>query len=333
MGLGHSHGPGEGRHSHHASHGRPERPAPGDAHGHGEAPDRAAARARSAQNLWIAFLLNLAFSILEIFGGLWTNSVAILADALHDFGDCLTLGLALVMQRLAARAGDAKFSYGYQRFSLLAAFLNGLILALGAAWIFFEAIPRLFAPEPVYAPGMLGMAALGVLFNGAAALRLHGGSSLNERLASWHLWEDVLGWIVVLIAAAVVHFTGLFVLDPLLSIVFNLFILYNVTKLMYSVTRVFLQSVPDSVELEHIETEIRALPHVEAVHDTRLWSLDGESHVLSAHVVVNAERSADEIFAVKQSIKRMLRAHAIEHATIEIERPDENCESPSHPIH
>ncbi len=319
MGLGHSHGPGDGRHAHHA-HDAP-------------ASDRSAARARSARNLWIAFLLNLAFSILEVFGGLWTNSVAILADALHDFGDCMTLGLALLMQRLAARGGDAKFSYGYQRFSLLAAFLNGVILAVGATWIFFEAIPRLLAPEPVYAPGMLAMAALGVLFNGAAALRLHGGASLNERLASWHLWEDVLGWIAVLVAAAFVHFTGLHVVDPLLSIVFNLFILYNVIRLLYSVTRVFLQSVPDSVELAHIETEMRALPHVEAVHDTRLWSLDGESHVLSAHVVVGADRSADEIFAVKKSIKRMLRAHAIEHATIEIERPEEDCRPDSAPTH
>lgn len=156
----------------------------------------------ASRNLGIAFLLNLAFVGIEIGGGLWTNSIAILTDALHDTGDTLSLGLAWYLQRLSGRRPDAKFTYGYRRFSSLGAFVTGVVLIVGLAIVGWNAIQRLLLPEPVNAPGMLGIAVAGILLNGLAAWKLHGGHSLNERIVSWHFLEDTLGWVAVLLGSA-----------------------------------------------------------------------------------------------------------------------------------
>ena len=143
-------------------------------------------------NIGVAFFLNLAFTIIELAGGLWTNSIAILSDALHDFGDCITLGFAWYLQRVARRPGDHTFTYGYRRFSVLSALITGVVLLVGLLFIVWNSASRLLSPEPVYAPGMIAIAIVGIAFNGAAVLRVRGGSSLNEKVMSWHLLEDVL---------------------------------------------------------------------------------------------------------------------------------------------
>lgn len=280
---------------------------------------------QSVRNLTIAFWLNFVFTIAEIIGGIWTNSIAILADALHDLGDSLSLALALVMQRLSRRGRDKTFSYGYRRFSLLAALINSLVLVGGAVYIFFEAIPRLLAPEPVYAPGMIGFAIAGIVFNGAAALRMHGGQTLNEQMVRWHLLEDVMGWVAVLITAIVMLFWDLPVLDPLLSIGINLFILYNVSRVLWETVKVFLQSVPDSVSVEKIESEIRKGQGVASIHDTHLWSLDGQYNILTTHVVVSRATTLDEIHAIKGRVRAIAKSGGVSHATIEVEREDDDC--------
>ena len=150
-------------------------------------------------DLRLAFFLNLGFTILEIAGGFWTNSVAILSDAVHDLGDSLSLGAAWYLDRVAQRGRDRRFSYGYLRFSLLGAWTNTTILLVGSVLVMSAAIPRLFQPEAANAPGMIGFALLGVVVNGAAALRLRGRQSLNASVAAWHLVEDVLGWLAILV--------------------------------------------------------------------------------------------------------------------------------------
>ncbi|HSI62762.1 MAG TPA: cation diffusion facilitator family transporter, partial [Candidatus Saccharimonadia bacterium] len=182
---------------------------PGHGHSHAHAHG-------TGGNLRVAFLLNLAFTGIEIAGGLWTNSIAILSDALHDAGDCLTLGLALYLQRVSARNADARFTYGYRRFSSLGALISGVLLSVGVGYMGWQAVHRLGNPEPVHASGMMILAVVGVLFNGLAAWKLRHSHSLNEKVAGWHLVEDTLGWIAVLIGRGSMSAWHLPIIDPLL---------------------------------------------------------------------------------------------------------------------
>lgn len=192
-----------------------------------------------------AFFLNLGFTIVEFIGGWLTNSTAIMADAVHDLGDSLSIGLAWILSKIAHKQANDTYSYGYQRFSLLGALVNGAVLIGGSIWVLSEAIPRLSDPEMPHAQGMIVLAIFGIAVNGFAAYKLSHGKSLNERVLNWHLLEDVLGWVAVLLVAVVLSFVDLPVLDPLLSIGFTLFILFNVTKTLIDTIKIFLQATPD----------------------------------------------------------------------------------------
>jgi len=279
----------------------------------------------STRNIKVAFFLNLGFTIFEIIGGFWTNSVAILSDAIHDLADSISLGLSWYLDKKSKQKGNRKFSFGYQRFSLLGALINGIVLVVGSLFILSEAIPRLIEPELPNAPGMLVFAIVGILVNGAAVLRLRGGKTLNERVVSWHLLEDVLGWIAVLITSIVLLFWDIPILDPILSIVILVYVLFNVVKNYRETLLVFLQGVPSEIDLNTIKNRIKGLDKIVSIHHTHLWSLDGEKHVLTIHIVVGEISSIKEIIEIKRKLKELLRKVPIEHATIEIEFEDEGC--------
>ncbi len=280
----------------------------------------------SARDIGLAFFLNLGFAIAEIIGGILTNSLAILSDALHDFGDSLILGVSWLLERRARRAPTARYSYGYRRVSLLGAFVNVVVLVAGSVYIITEAIPRILHPQDTDAVGMMWFAIAGVLINGLAALRLRGSGSMNARVVAWHLLEDVLGWTAVLVVSIVMQFTYLPVLDPLLSLLIATYILYyNVAVNLYRTVRLFLQAVPESIDLDELRRRILAIDKVRAVHHAHVWSLDGAQHVLSAHVVVAAGVDKAEVIGIKQRIKQDLLGENIEHLTIEIEYEDEDC--------
>ena len=208
---------------------------------------------------------------------------------------------------------------------MLAAVLNARVLTAGSLLLTAIAVPRLLAPEEVYVPGMIGFAVAGIVFNGAAALRVQSGTSFNERVVSWHLWEDVLGWVAVLAVSLVMLVYPLPILDPILSLGINLFVLYNALRLLVSSARVFLQSVPASVSVEKIESEITAAPDVASIHDTHVWSLDGEYNVLTTHVVVPDATNMDQMCEIKSRVRKIAAHHSVHHATIEIERESEEC--------
>jgi cobalt-zinc-cadmium efflux system protein len=241
----------------------------------------------STRAIRIAFLLNLAFTIIEIIGGYWTNSLAILADALHDLGDSATLGLSWQLERYSRRRKDAHFSYGYRRFSLLAALFSTVILIAGSLLVLSEAIPRLLNPEHSNASGMLLFALLGIAVNGLAAFRLRQSRSMNARVVAWHLIEDVLGWVAVLIVSVALLVADIHFLDPLLSILITLYVLYNVVNNLRKTLTLFLQGVPEGLDLYELEKRLLAIPKVHSAHHIHVWSLDGENHVLTAHVVVD----------------------------------------------
>ena len=277
-------------------------------------------------DLKVAFLLNLAFTILEIAGGIWTNSVAILADAVHDAGDTLTLGLSWLLERLSLRDRDATFTYGYRRFSVLGAFVSGLVLVAGLVVVLWHAIPRLANPQQVHAPGMAALAVVGILANGLAYLRLRRGAGHNVQVVAWHMLEDVLGWVAILAGSLVMMVWTVPILDPLLSIGISLFVLWNVVRKLARVGLVFLQSAPEGFDLDRFTEQVLAIPRVQSLHHTHVWTLDGQRHVLTTHLVMDAESSREEIVAAKRRVIELLRPEPFMHATIAVELAGEKCE-------
>lgn len=277
------------------------------------------------QSIRTAFFLNLGFTILEIAGGIWTNSLAILSDATHDLGDSISLGLSWYLEKLADRDGDHRFSYGYRRFSLLGALLNTVVLIAGSLIILSEAIPRLLRPEPSNAQGMVMFAIIGILVNGAAVLRLRDGSSMNVRMVAWHLLEDVLGWVAVLIVSLILLVSDIYILDPILSVLITLYVLFNVLRNLRRTLALFLQGVPETLELTNLEHRLTSIENVSSVHHTHIWSLDGAHHVLTTHVVVPQEISKDQVLCVKEDIRGVVREYDISHITIDIEYGDADC--------
>ncbi len=275
--------------------------------------------------LRLAFFLNLGFALLEIGGGLWTNSLAIVSDALHDLGDSVALGLSWYLDRYSKRSEDVRYTYGYRRFSLLGALVNALILIGGSVAILTEAIPRLLNPEPPHASGMLAFAIAGIVVNGFAALRVRQGKSMNAQMVAWHLLEDVLGWGAVLIVSVLLLIWDVPVLDPLLSVGITLYVLYNVVANLRKTLALFLQAVPEAIDIPKVERELRDLPHVEDVHHTHVWSLDGERHVLSTHVLIGADATKETAIAVKCWVREIVHQMDLEHVTVEIEYAGETC--------
>lgn len=279
-------------------------------------------------NIKAAFFLNLIFTIIEFIGGIYTNSLAIMSDVLHDLGDSLSLGLSWYFQKLSNKGATKKYSYGYRRFSLLGAIINSIILVVGSIFIIKEAIPGLLDPQQADAKGMMWLAILGVIVNGAAVFKLKQGTSLNERVVSLHLFEDVLGWVAVLIASIVMQFWDIPILDPILSLLIAVFILFNVFKNIKETLRVILQGIPKEISVDAIHKELNNLSEIKEIHDCHVWSLDGEYNLATLHVSVNNSSMTinDSVF-IKQKIRKLLHDEfKIEHVTLEFESSNEDCE-------
>lgn len=279
----------------------------------------------SQGNIKIALLLNIGFTLIELIGGLLTNSLAILSDALHDFGDTIVLSLAWYAEKKSKQGPDEKRTYGYARLSVFSALVSGAVLIGGSLFIISQAIPRLLNPEAVNAPGMMILAVVGIIFNGIGALRLRKGEGISERVLSWHLFEDVFGWTAILIGGGLIYLFDLPILDPVLTIGFTLFILWGVIRSMGEVSNILLEGVPEQVNLKALKNDILQFEGVLGLHDVHVWSLEGKTNVLSGHIIIKPQ-SVDEGRAIQQSVKVMLqKKHDIEHATIELET-DGSCE-------
>ena len=272
-----------------------------------------------------AFLLNLAFTVIEVVGGVYTNSLAILSDSLHDLGDSLSIGFSWLMETRAHKPSQGRYSYGFRRLSLLAALVNAVVLIVGSLVILSQAIPRLFNPQHSNARGMFILAIVGIAVNGAAVLRVRTGKTMNSQMIAWHLLEDVLGWVAVLIVSISLVFTDIHILDPLLSILITCYVLYNVIRNLRKTIAIFLQASPADLDVHAIEHQLERIPNVLSTHHTHAWSLDGEHHVLTTHLVVPANASKAEIVQVKHDALRFMEQVDLEHTTIEVEYEDENC--------
>lgn len=277
-------------------------------------------------NLKVAFFLNFSFTIIEFVGGALTNSMAIMSDAIHDLGDTIAIGSAWFMEKYSEKERDDRFTYGYKRFSPLSAFITSVILIVGSIFIFLETIPRLIHPEAVHAKGMLMLAILGVTMNGLAVLRLKTGDkdSINQKAVMLHLMEDALGWLAVLIGSVVMIFVNVPILDPILSLLIAVYILYNAVKNLRAILNIFMQAVPKNFDKDKLREKILKVEGVLDIHNIRAWTLDGKSMVLTAHLVVEEGLGTDRCKAIKHSVKHLCEHDYIQHVTLEIETPSEN---------
>ncbi len=295
-------------------------------HSHNHSHDHSHGRSSDAsKRIGWAFFLNVVFTIIEFIGGWLTNSTAIMADAVHDLGDSLSIGTSWGLNKLSEKDANRTFSYGYKRFSLLGALINGVVLTIGSVWILFEAIPRLAEPEMPQAEGMLLLSIFGIAVNGYAAYKLSEGNSLNERVLNWHLLEDVLGWVAVFIVSIVLMFKPWAILDPILSIGFTLFILFNVIRNLKQTLMLFLQATPDKAQLERIRDDLLSNEHVSDLHHFHIWSLDGERNVMTVHLVLVGDVSTEHIQTLKNDVQHSLKKYNFEHTTVEFEFADEKC--------
>ncbi|ARN77705.1 cation transporter [Nonlabens spongiae] len=279
----------------------------------------------SSSNLKIAFFLNLGFTIFEFIGGMYVNSIAIVSDAVHDLGDSFSLGASWYLDHKSKQDADDSFSYGYKRFSLLGALINSIILLAGSSYVIYEATQRILHPEHSDAQGMIIFAIIGVAVNSYGAWKVSKGKSMNERVVSLHLLEDVLGWVAVLVVAIVLYFYDNHYLDPALSLLITLYILYNVFKRLKETLFIFLQGIPKDVDLKTIKIKILALKNVASLHHTHLWSQEGENHVFTTHVKLKNISDFDQILTVKKEVKEILENYEFHHYTIETELDNETC--------
>jgi cobalt-zinc-cadmium efflux system protein len=279
----------------------------------------------SLRRIGLVFLLNLGFTIIEFIGGLLTNSTAIMADAVHDLGDSLSIGSAWLLSRWGQKTANNEFTYGYRRLTLFGAFLNSIVLIAGSIWVLTQAIPRLSDPVMPATEGMLALAILGVTINGFAAYRISKGSTMNEKVLNWHLLEDVLGWVAVLVVSVILQFVDWPILDPLLSVGFTLFILFNVIRNLWATGKIFLQAVPDKTLHDEIRHKLLNIDGTSDIHHQHLWSLDGERHVLTAHLVIEGSLENGRYNSIKDSVAETLKPFNLAHTTIEIEVKQEYC--------
>ena len=275
---------------------------------------------KTDKNILIAFILNLAFSVFELVGGIITGSVAIASDAIHDLGDAASIGISYALERKSKKQPNDIYTYGYARYSVIGGVITTLILLFGSATVIINAVNKIIDPTEINYNGMIIFAVIGACVNFGAAFFTREGDSINQRAVNLHMIEDVLGWIVVLIGAVIMRFTDFIIIDPIMSICVAIFILVNAVKNLKEILDLFLEKVPRCIDINEIKEHILAIDGVIDVHHIHIWSLDGQSHYSTMHIVTDAN-----FILIKEKVREELVEHGIVHTTLELEAKDELC--------
>lgn len=275
---------------------------------------------KTEKNILIAFILNLAFSVFEFVGGIFTGSVAIISDAIHDIGDAASIGISYFLEKKSKKQPDKTYTYGYTRYSVIGSTITTLILLFGSIMVIYNAITRIIEPTQINYNGMIIFAIVGVIVNFCAAVFTHGGGSLNQKAVNLHMLEDVLGWIVVLIGAIVMKFTDFALIDPIISICVAIFIFINAIKNLKEALEIFLEKTPKSIEISEITEHILNIDGIIDVHHIHIWSMDGQNNYATMHIVTNSDHHK-----IKETVRKELLEHGIGHATLELESENEHC--------
>ncbi len=284
---------------------------------------------KTEKNILIAFILNISFSIIEFVGGIFTNSVAIISDAIHDLGDATSIGISYFLERKSKKHANNKYTYGYQRYSVLGGVITTTILLVGSILVIVGSIKRLFNPQEVNYQGMIIFAVIGVVLNFIAAYVTREGDSINQKSVNLHMLEDVLGWVVVLIGSIIMNFTDIKILDSIMSIGVALFILINSLRNLKEVLDIFLVKTPKDIDIEELKKHLLEIKDVDDIHHIHVWSIDGYNNYATMHIVSKAK----DISKVKKEIREELVEHNICHAILETEEEacsDKECHIDNH---
>jgi len=279
---------------------------------------------KTEKNIFVAFILNLAFSIFEFVGGIFTGSVAIVSDAIHDIGDAASIGISYFLEKKSKKQPDDEYTYGYARYSVIGSVITTLILLFGSVMVIYNSVKRIINPVEINYNGMILFAVFGVVVNLTAAFFTREGDSLNQKAVNLHMIEDVLGWIVVLVGAVVMRFTDFSVIDPVMSIGVAIFILINAVKNLKEVLDLFLEKTPHNINISEIKEHLMHIDGVKGVHHIHIWSMDGHNNYATMHIVTN-----EETHLIKEKAREELAEHGITHATLELETEGERCHEES----
>lgn len=269
---------------------------------------------KSSKNMTIAFLLNFSFAIIEFIFGLLFHSSAVLADAVHDTGDALAIGLSTLFETISTKKEDREYTLGYKRYSLLGALLTSVILLVGSTLVIVENVPKLLAPERVNYDGMLILGIAAIVVNTAASRVVSHGHSHNESILSLHFLEDILGWLAVILVSLILRFTDWYFLDPLLSLVIAGFILSKALPKFWENIQIFLDHVPSDVDLGQLYQELAALENVRAITQLNVWTTDGLEKFAMLHIYLENPNLLAETQA---SLRQKLLAYGIAKVTIQ----------------
>ena len=274
------------------------------------------------KNILIAFILNILFSIIEFFGGLFTKSISILSDAIHDLADAISIGISYFLEKKSKHKPDNKYTYGYIRYSILGALITTSILTVGSILVIISAVNRLFNPVILNYNGMIVISIFGIVFNFLAAYMTKDGNSLNQRSVNLHMLEDVLGWVVVFIGSLLIKFTNISYIDSIMSILIACYILFHALINLKSVLDLFLEKTPQNIDIDNLKTYLLNIKNVLDVHHIHIWSIDGINNYATLHVVTDSK----SFNIVKQNVKNKLKDYGIVHVTIEMETTKEKCD-------
>ena len=266
--------------------------------------------------VWIAFFLNLSYAIVEFIAGGIFGSSAVLADSVHDLGDAIAIGISAFLESISNREEDSHYTLGYKRFSLLGAMVTAVILMTGSVMVILENITKLFNPQPVNDEGILWLGIIAVTINVLASLVVRKGKTKNESILSLHFLEDTLGWIAVILMALILRFTDWYILDPLLSLVISFYILSKAIPRFWSTLKIFLDAVPEGVNIQKIETDLAELEHVASINQLNLWTMDGLEKNAIVHVCLEHVKHME---VCKESIRNLLKESGFQNITIEVD--------------
>ena len=270
----------------------------------------------SKYTVWLAFFLNLSYATIEFIAGGVFGSSAVLADSVHDLGDAIAIGISAVLETISNREEDSQYTLGYKRFSLLGALITAVILMTGSVFVILENITKLFNPQPVNDEGILWLGIIAVTINVLASLMVRKGKTKNESILSLHFLEDTLGWIAVILMAIILRFTDWYILDPLLSLVISFFILSKAIPRFWSTLKIFLDAVPEGVDIEQVRSDLEQLEYVASVNQLNLWTMDGLEKNAIVHVCLEQVKHME---VCKESIRDLLKERGFQNVTIEVD--------------
>jgi cobalt-zinc-cadmium efflux system protein len=273
---------------------------------------------KTERNILIAFALNLAFAIFEFVGGVFTNSVAIMSDAIHDIGDALSIGVSYWLEKKSKQRANNQYTYGYVRYSIIGGAFTTLVLMVSSCFVVYNAVSRLLSPEEINYNGMIVFAIIGVAVNAGAAITTSNGGSLNQRAVSLHMLEDVAGWIVVLVGAIIMRFTNIKMIDAMMSIVVATSVCVRAGKTF--IKSIQLLSEKSTVSADNVANNVKLIDGVIDVHHIHVWDLNETERCATMHVLVSANYAE-----IKKSIREKLREIGINHSTLELEGKWEVC--------